>query len=87
MAWVYILRGASGRYYIGSTSDLQRRFEEHQRGHTHTTRRLGSPLEIAMALELATLEQARALERELKRKKNPHLALRLLKRRGGRSNW
>ncbi len=87
MAWVYILRGASGRYYIGSTTDLERRFEEHQRGHTHTTARLGNPLEIVMALELAALEQARVLERELKRKKNPHLALRLLQRRGGRSYW
>ena len=87
MAWVYILRGASGRYYIGSTTDLERRFEEHQRGHTHTTKRLGSPLEIVVALELATLEQARALERELKRKKNPQLALNLLKARGGQAYW
>ncbi|PYL85785.1 MAG: hypothetical protein DMF17_07365 [Verrucomicrobia bacterium] len=38
MAWVYILRGASGRYYFGSTDDLERRITEHQRGDNHTTR-------------------------------------------------
>jgi len=25
MAWVYILRGSCGRYYIGSTENLDRR--------------------------------------------------------------
>ena len=81
MAWVYILRGASGRHYIGSTTDLDRRLLEHHRGHTHTTERLGGNLEIADALELATLAEARALERELKRRKNPQLALYLLQQR------
>src|SRR5438034_2760472 len=28
MAWVYVLRGSSGRYYIGSTTDLKRRLEQ-----------------------------------------------------------
>ena len=83
MAWVYILRGASGRHYFGSTTDLARRLEEHRRGHTHTTRRLGGELEIVASLELATLREARTLERELKRKKNPQLALGLMQRRGG----
>jgi putative endonuclease len=75
MAWVYVLRGASGRYYIGSTTDLQRRVSEHHRGHTHTTKRLGGSLEVAAAVQLSTLDQARVLTRELKRKKNPQLAL------------
>ena len=80
MAWAYILRSASGRCYIGSTTDLQRRIEQHRSGHTHTTRRMGE-LEILAALELPTLEEARELEREMKRKKNPKLALYLLKQR------
>ena len=80
MAWVYMLPGASGRHYVGSTTDLQRRISEHGRGHTHTTRRLGGDLDLAAALELPTLAEARALERELKRKKNPQLALALLQR-------
>jgi predicted GIY-YIG superfamily endonuclease len=73
------LSSNSGRYYIGSTVDLNDRLSQHQRGHTHTTKRLGGNLAIAAALETATLAEARALERSLKKKKNPQLALRLLK--------
>jgi len=36
MAWVYILKGAK-RHYLGSTVDLNARFAQHERGHTHTT--------------------------------------------------
>jgi predicted GIY-YIG superfamily endonuclease len=60
MAWVYMLRGASGRHYIGSTTHLGWRIEEHRRGHTHTTKRLGGEVEIVAALELPTLKEARA---------------------------
>ncbi len=81
MAWVYVLRGSSGRHYIGSTTDLERRFQQHQHGHTYSTRRLGDTLELLASLELTTLDEARALERELKRKKNPQLALFLLEQR------
>jgi predicted GIY-YIG superfamily endonuclease len=81
MAWAYILRGDSGRHYIGSTTNLERRFKEHRRGQTHSTKRLGDNLEIVAAVELAGLDEARALEREMKRKKNPRLALALLQDR------
>jgi len=78
MAWVYVLRGSSGRYYIGSTTDLKRRLEQHRNGHTYSTQRLGATLELAASLEAITLEDARDLERRTKRKKNPRLALFLL---------
>ncbi|HXC34291.1 MAG TPA: GIY-YIG nuclease family protein [Candidatus Acidoferrales bacterium] len=81
MAWVYVLRGPSGRHYIGSTTDLAHRLEQHRRGHTHSTRRLGQPLELVASLELESLAEARSLEREMKRKKNPRLALFLLELR------
>ena len=80
MAWTYMLRGNSGRYYIGSTIHLERRLEEHRRGQTHTTQRLGGNLELVAAAELATLAEARALERDMKRKKNSQLALALIQR-------
>ncbi len=75
MPWVYILRGSSGRHYIGSTNDLERRLVEHRNGGTHSTARLGYPLELVASLELPELAEARKLERELKRKKNPSLAI------------
>ncbi len=75
MAWVYILRGSLGRHYIGSTVDLDARFAQHLRGHTATTKRLGGKLEIVAKKEVSTLAEARKIERSLKRKRNPKLAI------------
>ena len=75
MAWVYVLRGSSDRHYIRSCVDLDARFAQHLRGHTATTKRLGEKIEIVAKKEVATLENARRLERALKRKKNPALAI------------
>jgi predicted GIY-YIG superfamily endonuclease len=80
MPWVYILRGSSGRHYIGSAINLDARLAQHQRGHTHTTKRLGEDLEVVAAKEVATLDEARRLERLLKAKKNPPVAIYYLRR-------
>ncbi len=69
MASVYILRASSGRHYIGSCVDLNVRFAQHLRGHTATTKRLGSGLEVVAKREVPNLEEARRIERALKRKK------------------
>jgi putative endonuclease len=84
MAWVYILRGANGRHYIGATEDLARRLSEHRRGGTHTTARLGEELDLVASRELASMAEARRLERSLKKKKNPRLAVFSLSQRDGR---
>jgi len=73
MAWVYILRGSSGRHYIGSAVDLNARLAQHRRGHTYTTKRLGEKLELVAITEVKTLDEARRIERMLKAKKNPLL--------------
>jgi predicted GIY-YIG superfamily endonuclease len=75
MAWVYILCGSSGRHYIGSCVDLDERLAQHLRGHTATTKRLGDKLELVAKKEFPTLGEARTIERFLKRKKNPRLAI------------
>jgi putative endonuclease len=75
MAWVYILRGASGRHYIGSTGDLERRLAEHQRGGNHTTHRFGNDLELIASARVNSIAEARILEIQLKRKKNPRIAI------------
>ena len=78
MAWEYILRGSSGRHYIGSTVDLESRFAQHLRGHTHTTKRLGERIEIVASKKVATLKEARQIEQMLKAKKNPKAAIHYL---------
>jgi predicted GIY-YIG superfamily endonuclease len=78
MAWVYVLRGSTGRHYIGSTVDLDARIAQHRRGHTHTTKRLGENLELVASKSAETLTEARKIERILKAKKNPQLAIHYL---------
>ena len=80
MAWVYIIRGSTGRHYIGSCVDLDARFAQHLRGHTATTKRLGAKLEVVAKKEVPSLQEARRIERILKRKKNPALAIYHLQR-------
>ena len=75
MPWVYILCGSAGRHYIGSAVDLDARFAQHLRGHTATTKRLGGALKIVAKKEVATLKEAREVERFLKSRKNPKLAI------------
>ena len=75
MAWICILRGSSGRHYIGSAIDLHARLAQHRRGHTYTTRRLGEKLELVASKEVETFNEARRIERILKAKKNPQLAI------------
>jgi hypothetical protein len=52
-----------------------RAFAQHLRGHTATTKRLGAKLEIVAKKQVAVLGEARRIERALKRKKNPILAI------------
>ena len=75
MAWIYILRGSGSRHYIGSAVDLDTRLAQHIRGHTATTKRLGDTLEIVAKKEVPTLAEARKIERSLKQKKSPKLAI------------
>jgi len=77
MACVYILRGAR-RYYIGATDNLERRMAEHRRGSNHTTHRFGGQIELVVAKELPSMAEARKIERILKQKKNPRLAISIL---------
>ncbi|MEO6052636.1 MAG: GIY-YIG nuclease family protein [Chthoniobacterales bacterium] len=76
---IYSLRGSNGRHYYGSTTDLERRLKEHQRGHTYSTKRLGENLEIVASREFSTLPEARTFERKLKAFKNPSLAINKMK--------
>jgi putative endonuclease len=69
MAYVYILKTSSGKYYIGSTDDLKRRLSQHQsKIHTYSTMRMGE-LKLAFVQEYKSLNDARSVERKLKRLK------------------
>jgi putative endonuclease len=72
MAWVYILLMANHKYYIGSTSDLKRRINEHLLGKSPYTKKF-LPFNLAFSAELDCLSSAIKMERYLKRMKSKKL--------------
>ena len=83
VATVYILQSEStGRYYVGSTTDLKRRLSEHGRDHTPSTRNRG-PWKLVHREEYATLLDARRREAEIKRWKSSKLIAALIARSVG----
>jgi putative endonuclease len=63
---VYVLRSVrNGRLYTGSTNDLDRRLEEHQRGKSRYVRHAG-PFELVYTEEYGTRLEARRRELFLK---------------------
>ncbi|NCO23334.1 endonuclease [bacterium (Candidatus Moisslbacteria) CG02_land_8_20_14_3_00_36_53] len=69
MAYVYILESLrDGRYYIGSTKNLEKRLKHHKSGFTHSTKRFGE-IKLVFKQQYDSLEKARFIERKLKRLK------------------
>ena len=68
MFYVYILECADGTYYIGSTSDLERRVGEHntsKRGARYTKMR--RPVVLCYSEQAVTMSSARVREAALKK--------------------
>ena len=63
---VYLLEFETGKYYLGSTQDLDLRFRQHQCGLVYSTARLGQKPRIVAFQETGSLEEARSLERKYK---------------------
>ncbi|MEK7616801.1 MAG: GIY-YIG nuclease family protein [Patescibacteria group bacterium] len=66
MGIVYILKSlVNGRYYIGSTNDLERRLFEHNNGKTKSTR-FTRPYNLVFKQVYGSVLEARIVERKLK---------------------
>ena len=65
MAFTYILRCSDGSYYVGSTTHLPARLQQHQLGlgAGYTRRRL--PVELVWSAEFETIPEAFALEKQV----------------------
>jgi len=73
MYFVYILQSIkSGRYYIGSTNNPERRLAEHNSGKTKSLKYL-RPLKIVFKKEYEKDSDAKMIERKLKRFKNRNI--------------
>jgi len=64
MFYVYVLRGEDGTHYVGYSSDLKKRIEQHQSGDNTSTRYQRWALIYYEAYK--TESQARDRERKLK---------------------
>ena len=66
MAYVYVLKCSNNTFYFGSTTNLKRRLEEHQSGHSKYTRHL-RPVVLVGYKIFPTSSAAKWFERSLKK--------------------
>ena len=68
--YTYILYSSKlDKYYVGSTSDIERRLGEHNRGKGTYTR-LGMPWELVYSEEFFSKKEAVAREMKIKKRKS-----------------
>lgn len=72
---VYLLEFASGKFYLGSTHNLDRRIAQHRLGLVRSTRRLGDFVGVAGFQLCQDLKEARRLEKKYKSWKSPSKVL------------
>ena len=65
MAVIYILLCANNEYYVGCTSDLERRLQDHQTGRGADFTKGHLPFKLVYTEEYLTLEEAYKRERQL----------------------
>ncbi|HET8664880.1 MAG TPA: GIY-YIG nuclease family protein [Nocardioides sp.] len=65
MAWVYILECSDGSFYVGSTTDLERRVWQHQNGEGATYTKRRRPVRLVWALPFDRIDEAWAFEKHV----------------------
>lgn len=66
-AWCYILRLKSGKLYIGATTDLSARDQDHQSGRACQTTRVDPPVALVHSEKFDSFPEARKREAQVKR--------------------
>jgi putative endonuclease len=65
MAFTYILECADGSYYVGSTTDLERRVAQHAAGEGAAYTRRRRPVKLAWSMQMDSIAEAYYLEKKL----------------------
>jgi putative endonuclease len=67
MAWVYIVECRDGSYYVGSTTDLDRRIWQHNEGLGARYTRHRRPVRLVWSTSYERIDEAFAFEKQLQR--------------------
>ena len=79
MAYVYILQSLrDGRFYVGSTINLEQRLKHHFGGFTPSTKRF-EQIKLVFSQEYPTLKKARMIEKKLKKLKRKDYVEKIVK--------
>ena len=71
MAWLYILECSDGTYYVGSTTDIDRRVRQHNLGVGAKYTAGRRPVRLVYKKEFPTLAEAYQRERQVHNWKRP----------------
>ncbi|MBI2356227.1 MAG: GIY-YIG nuclease family protein [Candidatus Doudnabacteria bacterium] len=82
--FVYILEDDLNKYYIGSCENIDARYKRHLTGWVATTNRMKNP-RVALSQKYPTIEEARRIERKLKRLKRKDYIRKIIKDGGSKS--
>ncbi len=69
--WFYVLRLKSGNLYVGSTTDIEKRYEDHCSGRACRTTKFDSPIALLYSESFETFHEARLRESQVKRWSRP----------------
>ena len=64
--WLYILLCRDGKYYVGVTNDLNRRYAEHFSGNGGHYTKCNPPIRLVYTEQFPSRQQAEARERQIK---------------------
>ena len=77
--FVYFLKSeVNGRYYIGSTNNVDRRLDQHNNGESKYTK-LTKPFKLVFSQEYESLKKARQIEFKLKKLKRRDIIEKIIK--------
>ncbi|HMY80576.1 MAG TPA: GIY-YIG nuclease family protein [Candidatus Absconditabacterales bacterium] len=69
MGYLYILGSGQGKYYVGSTINIENRLYQHRSGKVLSTKGLGV-LKLLYLHECTTIQEARKIEYQIKQQKS-----------------
>ena len=86
MAWLYILSLSNGKYYIGSTTNLQQRLLDHSLGKSPYTSKF-LPIVLKFSQEFPDISSANKMEKYLKKLKSRKVIEKVINLQKLQFNW